>query len=64
LIAILQRLFAGQPAGEILAFDVDSYFNRIGLDQFISTQRRNGLAGMVKRIRALAEKIAAHQPVA
>lgn len=58
LIGILQKLFAGQRAGDILAFDVEAFFNRIGLDQFVSTQRRNGLAGMVKRIRALATGIA------
>jgi len=58
LIGILQKLFAGQRAGDILAFDVEAFFNRIGLDQFVSTQRRNGLAGMVNRIRKLAAGIA------
>jgi len=57
LIAVLERLFSGQRAREILAFDVEEFFTRIGLDQFISTQRRNGLAGMVQRIRALARQI-------
>jgi cysteine desulfurase/selenocysteine lyase len=57
LIAVLQRLFAGQPAREILAFDVAGFFNRIGLEQFVTVQRRNGLAGMVARIRALANEI-------
>jgi cysteine desulfurase/selenocysteine lyase len=61
LIAILEKLFAGQRAGEILEFDVEAFFRRIGLDQFISTQRRNGLAGMVKRIRALAGELIADQ---
>ena len=27
------------------------------LDQFISSQRRNGLAGMIKRIRSIAAQI-------
>jgi cysteine desulfurase/selenocysteine lyase len=57
LIGALQRLFSGQRAGEILAFDVEGFFHRIGLEQFITVQRRNGLAGMVKRIRALASEI-------
>jgi cysteine desulfurase/selenocysteine lyase len=57
LIAVLQRLFAGQRAREVLAFDVEAFFNRIGLEQFITVQRRNGLAGMVKRIRALSNEI-------
>jgi len=59
LIGVLQRLFSGQRAREILAFDVEAFFQRIGLEQFITVQRRNGLAGMVKRIRALANEILA-----
>lgn len=59
LIGILQRLFSGQRAREILAFDVEGFFQRIGLEQFITVQRRNGLAGMVKRIRGLANEILA-----
>jgi cysteine desulfurase/selenocysteine lyase len=59
LIGVLQRLFSGQRAKEILAFDVEAFFTRIGLEQFITVQRRNGLAGMVQRIRALANEILA-----
>ncbi len=58
LIAVLQQLFSGQSAREVLAFDVEAFFRRIGLETFISSQRRNGLAGMVKRIRALAGEVA------
>jgi cysteine desulfurase/selenocysteine lyase len=58
LIAILQKLFSGQRAADVLAFDVEAFFRRIGLDQFISAQRRNGLAGMVQRIKSLAATIA------
>ena len=58
LIALMQKLFSGQKATDILAYDVESFFRRIGLDQFITQQRRNGLAGMVNRIRALATEIA------
>jgi cysteine desulfurase / selenocysteine lyase len=58
LIAILGRLYSGQDAKQVLAFDVEGFFRRIGLEQFISTQRRNGLAGMIARIRALAGAVA------
>lgn len=57
LIGVLERLFSGMPAREILAFDIEGFFKRIGLEQFITVQRRNGLAGMVGRIRALASEI-------
>jgi cysteine desulfurase/selenocysteine lyase len=57
LIAILERLYSGQRGMDILNFDIEAFFRRIGLDQFITTQRRNGLAGMVSRIRALASQL-------
>ena len=57
-IAMLERLFSGQKANEILAFDVEGFFKRIGLDQFLTSQRRNGMAGMVRRIHLLAEQVA------
>lgn len=62
LIAILQRIYSGQSARSILDFDIESFFRRIGLDQFITSQRRNGLAGMIQRIRAAAEALL-RQPV-
>jgi len=57
LIAVLEKLYSGQKATDILTFDVEGFFRRIGLDQFISSQRRNGLAGMIKRIRGLANEV-------
>jgi cysteine desulfurase/selenocysteine lyase len=57
LIALLEKLFSGQKAREILAFDIESFFGRIGLEQFITVQRRNGLAGMVKRIKSIANEM-------
>lgn len=57
LIALLERVYAGQRAGQILRFDVDSFFRKVGLDQHLSMGRRNGLSAMVGRIRGLATKI-------
>ena len=57
LIAVLERLYSGQRASEILAFDIEGFFGQIGLDQFITSQRRNGLAGMVGEIRRLARNL-------
>lgn len=56
LIAILQRIFAGQSSQQILGFDIDAFFKRLGLDQHLSMGRRNGLAGMVSRLRAHANQ--------
>jgi cysteine desulfurase/selenocysteine lyase len=57
LISVLQALFSGQKAKEILAYDTEGFFRRIGLDSFISSQRRNGLAGMTQRLRQAANLI-------
>jgi cysteine desulfurase / selenocysteine lyase len=57
LIAVLGQLFSGQDARRVLDFDIESFFQRIGLDQFVSTQRRSGLSGMIKNIRTLASAI-------
>lgn len=51
LIAILLRLYSGRSKAEIAAFDVKAALKRLGLDSMLSTQRSNGLASMVERIR-------------
>ena len=56
LVAILQRVFAGQSSQQILGFDIEAFFKRLGLDQHLSMGRRNGLAGMVSRLRAHANQ--------
>jgi sulfur transfer protein SufE len=55
-IALLEKLFSGQKAAEILNFDVEAFFRRIGLEKFLTAQRRNGLGSMVSRIRKLAQE--------
>ncbi len=57
LIAILQRLFTGQKASAILAFDIEAFLEKIGLDKNLAMTRRNGLVSMIKRIKAMAQAI-------
>jgi cysteine desulfurase/selenocysteine lyase len=59
LIAVLEHVFSGQQARDILAFDVEGLFRRLGLDHHLSLNRRNGLAAMVGRIRQHAAGLAA-----
>ena len=59
LIGIAQRLFSGQKASDVVAFDVNAFFKEIGLDRFVTNQRRIGLDGMIKRIKSSAQSIAA-----
>jgi cysteine desulfurase/selenocysteine lyase len=60
LIALLERLYCGQRAEDILAFDVEGFFARLGLDQHLTLGRRNGLAAMVQRIRQFAATLVGH----
>jgi cysteine desulfurase / selenocysteine lyase len=62
LVALLQRLFSGQKASDILRFDVTKFFHQLGLDANLSMGRRNGLGEMVKRIRSFAVQTAGKQP--
>jgi cysteine desulfurase/selenocysteine lyase len=61
LIALLEHLFSGQKAAEILSFDVEGFFARLGLDQHLTLGRRNGLAAMVQRIRHFAATLTGHK---
>jgi len=59
LIALLFKLYAGRTPREILALDVKAVFERLGLENHITMNRRNGFYAMVERIRVLAENAAA-----
>lgn len=57
LISILIRLFSGQQAGEILAFDTAAFMEEIGVSGALTAQRSNGLASMIARIHRDASAI-------
>jgi cysteine desulfuration protein SufE len=54
LIAILLMVYDGKTPEEILEVDAEDMFRRLELHRHLSPQRRNGLAGMVERVRLLA----------
>ena len=59
LIVILISHYSGKTAAEILDSDAIQLFDRLGLNQHLSPQRKNGLFSMVKRLKQLAaEQIA------
>jgi cysteine desulfuration protein SufE len=55
LVALLLRVYSGQSAYDILDTD-PSFINAIGLGKHLSPTRSNGLASMVKTIKAHAER--------
>jgi cysteine desulfuration protein SufE len=54
LIAVLMALYNRRTPAEILETDAQSVFAQLGLERHLSSQRRNGLYGMVQRVRQLA----------
>ena len=58
LIAVLMELYDGQPPAYILETDALDVMRRIGLDQHLSPNRRNGLVSMVQKIKTIAAEAA------
>ena len=58
LIAVLLTVYDGKTPREVLETDVAGVFTRLGLDRHLSSARKNGLAGMVKRIQEEAMRAA------
>ncbi len=56
LIALLVALLSGRPAREVAAFDALGALRPLGLEEHLTPQRSNGLASMVKRLKAEAVK--------
>jgi cysteine desulfuration protein SufE len=54
LIAVLLAAYSGKTPQQILDRDIEALFERMGLNQHLSSTRRNGLHGMVQRIRGFA----------
>lgn len=57
LIAVVLTIFKGKSASEILNFDLDSVFAKLGLKEHLSPSRRNGLLSMIEKIRFYAEHL-------
>lgn len=58
LVAILLALYSGRPAKDVAQTDAVALLDTIGLREHLSTQRANGLAAMVNRIRSDAMALA------
>ncbi len=54
LIAVISLMYNGQTARQILDIDPRVAFKKLDLDKHLSSARRNGLSGMVQRIRQIA----------
>lgn len=59
LIAILVKLYNGQPKDFAALFDIEGYFKKLGLEEHLSPSRRNGFYAMVARIKSLSAPLPA-----
>jgi len=55
LLGVVLAAYNNRTPAEILAFDIDGYFEELELLRHLSPTRGNGLRAMVARIRAAAE---------
>lgn len=58
LVALVIAMFGGRPVAEIARTDAAAFFAEIGLKDHLTSQRANGLASMVARIKAEAARAA------
>jgi cysteine desulfuration protein SufE len=54
LLGVVLAAYNGKSPDEILAVDIEAYFDALNLVQHLSTTRGNGLRAMVKRIQDTA----------
>ena len=54
LIALVMAAFNGKSSEQIQQFDVDSYFEQLGLIAHLSPSRGNGLKAIVEQIKHLS----------
>lgn len=55
LVSLLWLIYSGETKEKVLSYDITALLHKLGLDQHLSITRKNGLSGMVKRIKSLAE---------
>lgn len=59
LIVVMMAFYASLPAKDVVAADLSEYLGKLGLNQHLSPQRRNGLFAMIKRLREeVAQQVA------
>lgn len=62
LLAVLARLYTGMSPRDAAAFDAETVFSALNLQEHLSAQRANGLRSMIQRIRHDASALSANAP--
>ena len=56
LLGVVLAAYNNKTPAEIIAFDIDAYFEQLDLLRHLSSTRGNGLRAMVQRIQAIARE--------
>lgn len=54
LIVVVKSIYDGRTLDEVLAINAEEKLAELGMDRHLSPQRKNGLSGMVGRLRSIA----------
>jgi cysteine desulfuration protein SufE len=57
LLGVVLAAYNNKSPEQVLAFDIDAYFEQLELLNHLSPTRGNGLKAMVARIRSIAESV-------
>ena len=57
LIAILSVVYNGQTHAHVRDFNIEKYFESLGLAEHLTPNRRNGFFAMVEKIKSLTAKV-------
>ena len=59
LLSLVMAAYNNRTAAEIMAFDVNDYFQQLDLERHLSPTRGNGLRAIVTKIQAIARAMLA-----
>ncbi len=60
LLGVVLAAYNGKTPKQITEFDIENYFDQLGLIKHLSPTRGNGLRSMVKRIQSMATSVSTH----
>lgn len=52
LVGLLHIIYSGQPVSDLKTIDIDGIFEKLGLIQNLSPNRRNGIYSMIGKIKS------------
>lgn len=54
LVGLLHIIYSGQPVANLKSIDIDGIFEKLGLLQNLSPNRRNGVFSMIEKIKGFS----------